>query len=139
MKKKVQMTLLIGRGANKKGFTLIELMVAVAVLSFGLVMLYEAFFSYMDAFNYSFRRLEAQRWIDEKVWEMENELVTSGMLMPGELSGSFVRSNKKFAWKMTIRLIGEIEESSLYELTLDIFWQEITREGKVSQVAYVQS
>ncbi|MBN3039084.1 MAG: prepilin-type N-terminal cleavage/methylation domain-containing protein [Candidatus Omnitrophica bacterium] len=126
-------------GSDKKGFTLIELMVAVAILSFGLVMIYEAFFSYMDAYNYVFRRLEAQRWIEEKVWQTENELVISGMLMPGDMSGSFIRSNKKFSWNMSIRLIGEIEESSLYELTLEVSWQEVTRDAKISQVAYVQS
>ena len=124
---------------GKQGFTLIELMVATAVLSFGLVMLFEAFFSFMDVFNYSYRRLEVQRWMDQKIWEVEDELVRSGMLTSNEFSGSFVRDGKDFNWSMTALMIGEMEESFLYELSLNVFWKEIARDVKVSQVAYVQN
>ena len=40
---------------------------------------------------------------------------------------------------MSVMLVGEIEESSLYELTIDVFWQEVARDAKITQVAYVQS
>ena len=123
----------------KQGFTLIELLVAVAVLSLGLVLMYEAFFSYMDAFNYSYRRLEAQRWIDEKIWSVEDELVRSGILLPGELTGSFSKDEKVFNWVMSIQTLGEIEDSFLYIVRLSVNWSEITRNVRVSQVAYVQN
>lgn len=124
---------------KKSGFTLIELLVAVAVLSLGLVLMYEAFFSYMDAFNYSYRRLEAQRWIDEKIWSVEDELVRSGILLPDELAGSFSKDEKVFNWIMSIRTLGEIEDSFLYMVKLSVSWSEITRDVRVSQVAYVQN
>lgn len=130
-----------GRCTIKKrsGFTLIELLVAVAVLSLGLVLMYEAFFSYMDAFNYSYRRLEAQRWIDEKIWSVEDELVRSGILLPDELAGSFSKDKKVFNWVMSIQTLGEIEDSLLYLVKLSVSWSEITRNVRVSQVAYVQN
>jgi hypothetical protein len=124
---------------NDKGSTFIELLVAVAVLSFGLVLLYEAFFSYMDAFNYSFRRLDVQQWMDEKVWEIEDELIRSGILMPGQLGGSFIREGKTFTWTASVRTMGEIEDSFLYMLELDVTWEEISRDVCLSQVAYVQN
>ena len=56
---------------SRSGFTLIEVMVAVAVLSFGLVMVYQAFFVVLDSFNYSADYLEIAGWMDEKIWQAQ--------------------------------------------------------------------
>ncbi|MFH1045535.1 MAG: prepilin-type N-terminal cleavage/methylation domain-containing protein [Candidatus Omnitrophota bacterium] len=123
---------------GKKGFTLIELLVTVAILSLGLVMLYEAFFSYIDAFSYVYRRLDIQRWMEEKLWETEDELVRSGVLMPGETSGAVTIANKGCTWTMSVQTLGELEDSFLYKVDLGVFWQELTRDARLRQVAYVQ-
>jgi len=124
---------------GSKGFTLVEIMVTVAVLSFGIVMLYQAFFTCLNAFGYSLRRLDAQRWMDEKIWEMEDELIRSGTLMTGEHAGSFIDKNKNFGWKMSINLIGEAQDVYLYRLTLNVCWKEAQRDVSLPQVAYVQN
>lgn len=124
---------------GSKGFTLIEVMVAVAVLSFGTVMLYEAFFSCLNAFSYSKSRLDLQCWMDEKIWEIEDELIRSGMLMMGEHAGSFVKKNKNFYWEMAVNSIAEAQNSHLYKLNLRISWKEPQRNVSLSQVAYVQN
>ena len=103
------------------------------------MLMYEAFFSYMEAFSYSYRRLNVQRWVDEKIWSVEDELVRSSILMPGDSTGSFTKSGKVFIWNMSVEMVGELEDSFLYMLALDVSWKEIARDVKVSQVAYVQN
>lgn len=130
------MTLRIG---NKKAFSLIEQMVAVAVLSLGIVLIYGAFFTSLNAFNYSSSRLDALSWMDEKIWETQNELICSGALIMGEYKGSFVKKTKNFDWKMSVNLIGQTQDSYLCRLALTVFWKEPQRNVSLSQVAYAQN
>ena len=124
---------------GNKGFTLVEVMVTIAILSFGIVMLYEAFFTCLNGFSYSKSRLGVQRWTDEKIWEVEHELIRSRTLITGESAGSFIDKNKNFAWKMSINLIDEAQDAYLYKLSLDVNWKEAQKNVSLSQVAYVQN
>ena len=130
------MTLRIG---NKKAFSLIEQMMAVVILSLGIILIYGVFFTCLNAFNYSSRRLGALSWMDEKIWETQNELICSGALVMGGYTGSFVDKNKNFSWKMSVNLIGQAQDSYLYKLTLTVFWKEPQRNVSLSQVAYAQN
>ena len=124
---------------GSKGLSLVEMMVAIAVLSFGIVMLYEAFFTCLGAFSYSQSRLDVRHWMDEKIWDVQNELICSGALTMDEHAGSFMERNKKFAWQMTINLIDEAKDTYLYKLYLDVRWKEAQKNISLSQVAYVQN
>ena len=135
MDRKAPMMLQIGN----KGDSLVEQMVAVAVLSLVLILIYGAFFSCLNAFNYSLGRLNVQRWMDEKVWEMQEELNRSGTLARGEQRGSFIDKNKNFVWETSVKLIGEAQDTYLYRLTLNVFWKQAQRNISVSQIAYVSS
>ncbi len=124
---------------GNKGLSLVEMMVAVAVLSFGIVMLYEAFFTCLNAFSYSQSRLDVQHWMNEKIWDVQNELICSGTLTMDEQAGSFMEKNKKFAWKITIDLIAEAKDAYLYKVYLDVRWKETQRNISLSRVAYAQN
>ena len=56
----------------KKGFTLVEVMVATAVLSLGIVLLYEAFFKITDAFGYYNHYLSVSPFAREKIWAAQD-------------------------------------------------------------------
>ena len=135
MDRKAPMMLRIGN----KGDSLVEQMVAVAVLSLAVVLIYGAFFSCLNAFNYSLDRLSVQRWMDEKVWEMQEELNCSETLVRGEQRGSFIDKNKNFAWETSVKLIGEAQDAYLYRSTLNVFWKQAQRNISVSQIAYVSN
>lgn len=130
------MTLRIG---NKKAFSLIEQMVAVTILSSGIVLIYGAFFASLNAFNYCSSRLDALSWMNEKIWETQNELVYSGALIMGGYTGSFVKKTKNFDWTMSVDLIGQAQDSYLWKLALTVFWKEPQRNVSLSQTAYVQN
>jgi prepilin-type N-terminal cleavage/methylation domain-containing protein len=124
---------------GNRGFTLVETLVAVSVLSLGLVMLYEAFFTCLNAFSYSQRRLDVQQWIDEKFWELEDELIRQGTLMMDERAGRFTKNNNHFFWQMSIDLIDSTPEANLYRLGLDVYWRQAQKNIRFSQVAYVHN
>lgn len=77
--------------------------------------------------------------MNEKIWEIQNELIYSGALTIGEYTGSFVNKTKNFDWKMSVDLIGRAQESYLYKLALTVLWKETRRNISLSQTAYVQN
>lgn len=124
---------------GRAGFTLVEIVVSVAILSFGVVVLFEAFFICLDVFTYSLRSMNVQRWVHEKIWETEDELTRLGMLERGERKGSFTEEGKKFDWTMSVNLKGETQEAYLYTLDLMIYWVQGNRKVRLSQTAYVHN
>jgi prepilin-type N-terminal cleavage/methylation domain-containing protein len=126
----------ISRIGNKKGFTLIEVMVAVAVLSFGLVMVYQAFFIVLDAFNYSADYLEIAPWMDEKIWQSQDSIMRGEGLENNPGQGEFMTRNKKFSWLLSSRALDP--SSNLSEVNLEVTWKEGRRNVKVSRSGYAK-
>jgi prepilin-type N-terminal cleavage/methylation domain-containing protein len=121
---------------NKKGFTLIEVMVAVAVLSFGLVLVYQAFFIAFDSFNYSADYLAISCWMDEKVWEAQDNIMRTGSLQDYQLQGEFLARNKLFNWQVSSNLLDQ--SANLSAVNLQVNWKEAKRNVKASRFFYAK-
>ncbi len=119
---------------GNRGFTLIEIMVATAVLSLGTVFIYEAFFSSLDAFNYCSNYLNVASWMDEKVWQAQEALGRFGPQAKIQTAGMFTSNNKDFKWSLSNRLIDKKE--GLYRIDLALSWQEGSRKRKLTRAAY---
>ena len=72
------------------------MIVTVAILSFGIVTIYEALFISMDTFGYYVNYLETQDWINERIAQKNSELIETKKLEPGVTSGQIVRNQKTF-------------------------------------------
>lgn len=125
------------KGWSSKGFTLIEIMVTVAILSFGIVAIYEAFFISVDTYGYYTRYLNTQDWINEKISEQEYVLMETQALAPGQTAGQLTRQHKTFDWTMQVALIEE--DQGLYAVEVRLFWQEGRRTVDISRTAYLMS
>jgi len=123
------------RFLKRQGFTLIEVMVTVAILSFGILAIFESFFISLDAFSYYSNYLDAQGWINEKIWQIQDQLIKTGSLIAGDDSGFFSVKNRNFNWATSISPIDE--EYGLYKLGVSLFWREGSRERFVYRGAYV--
>lgn len=122
-------------GSSKKGFTLIELIMTVAILSFGIVSIYEALFVSADVYGYYTNYLNIQGWMSEKIWDVQKELITSQTLDIERESGQIVRNHKTFDWMMTVMLIDETQ--GLYRINITLSWNEGGKRVSTSRQAYV--
>jgi prepilin-type N-terminal cleavage/methylation domain-containing protein len=119
---------------SQRGFTLIEIMVTVAILSLGILVIYESFFISLDAFSYYVNYLNAQAWINEKIWEFQNQMVEIEFLELGDKRGSFFANDKDFHWSVYVNPVDE--EYDVYKLDVSLFWQEGNRERFIYRAAY---
>ena len=120
---------------ESKGFTLVEVMVTVAILAFGIVTIHEALFISMDTFGFYTNYLDTQDWINEKISEVQNRLTKAQILEPGKTSGQVVRGPKTFNWSMIISEVNE--DQGLYKIDLTLSWKQGSKRVKTSRVAYL--
>jgi prepilin-type N-terminal cleavage/methylation domain-containing protein len=121
-------------GNRAAGFTLIEVMVATAVLSFSIVLIYQAFFISLDSFNYCLDYLDVVSWADELLWQTQESLthyLDSGL---AQTQGEFIKNDKKFAWVLSQEILDEA--GPLYKINLDLLWRRGKKEMKLSRTAY---
>ncbi len=124
------MTLKIGN----RGINLIEVMAATAVLSLGVVLVYEAFFTSLNSFNYCSNYLSVAPWADEQIWEAQDRLSRTGPSDDIDKEGEFKKRSKTFKWTVSHNLVEGAEE--LYKIDLMLSWQEGQRKVRMSRVAY---
>ena len=120
---------------RSKGFTLVEVIVTVAILAFGIVTIYEAFFISMDTFGFYTNYLDTQDWINEKISQAQVQLTKAQILEPGETSGRIVRDHKTFDWSMVISPVNESQ--GLYEIDVTLSWKQGSKRVTTSRSAYL--
>ncbi|MFH1339461.1 MAG: prepilin-type N-terminal cleavage/methylation domain-containing protein [Candidatus Omnitrophota bacterium] len=120
----------------KQGFTLVEIMVAVAILAFGLVMIYQSFFISADTYGYYLNHLRAQLWLDEKIWQLQDDFRQHQFFNPLPSSGEFEAGSKEFSWAMDY---GPVASEKLYKVNLLVSWQQGFRTVNVPRSAYVSN
>jgi prepilin-type N-terminal cleavage/methylation domain-containing protein len=120
----------------KRGFTLVEVMVATAILSLGLVMIYQAFLISLDSFGYSLNHLQAQLWLDEMAWQIQDNFRRYEFFSPARTSGEFIAGNKDFSWKIDYE---PIQSEELYSINLSTSWQQGSRMINLSRAVYVSN
>jgi hypothetical protein len=109
-------------------------MVATAVLSFSIVLIYQAFFILLDSFNYCADFLDEVSWADEKIWAAQDSLTHSSSLAQIDTQGEFVDKNRKFGWTLSSEILDET--TPLHKVNLDLFWRRGKREIRLSRTAY---
>ena len=122
---------------TKKGFTLVEVMVAVSILALGSALIHEAFFTNLDLCNYYEDYLNIAPWINEKIGQVQNSLSRVTSPGPIETGGILINGNRKFVWDLLYVPLDEIREDyKLYKIDLSVHWQVGKRPFGLSRSAY---
>ena len=132
----VQTVKVIRRRSN--GFTLIEVMIAAAVLSLGAVLVYEVFFSSLDLFNYREKYFNLSYPVNEKIWHAQNEITKFGGIFEAD-SDSFeelIRVDKNMAWNLSSEMVYETDYRALYRIDFLLTWPEGNRRVNIKRTAF---
>jgi prepilin-type N-terminal cleavage/methylation domain-containing protein len=118
---------------GNRGFTFLEVMVAAAVLALGTVLIYEAFFTSLNSYNYYVDYLNVASWADDKIWQAEFKLL-QGISPASQEAGEFRENNKIFNWNLNYGLLDE--QTGLYSIDLFLSWKTGKRELALSRNTY---
>jgi prepilin-type N-terminal cleavage/methylation domain-containing protein len=119
---------------RQAGFTLIEVMVSVAILAFGITAIYEAILTSLNIFGSYTKYLNTQAWINEQIWEAQDRVNHSRIVIVGENKGVIRLNNKDHEWTMQIDPLDM--DAGLYALNIRLAWQEGGRTITLSRGAY---
>ncbi len=128
------MILRIGR--IKRGFTLIEIMMAVAILSFGLVLVLQSFATALEGLKGARRVSAASSLLEEKMEELKEKAREENGMAEGPLSGEFDKEYKGYKWDASVKP-GPAAE--LNELELTISWMDDRTSESLSAATYVDA
>ncbi len=105
----------------KKGFTLVELIMAVSILSVGIVLVLRSFLSIVTALDSSQNLIKALQFLEAKMSEVR--LVKGDTLQ--KTQGEINIGSRKASWNLELSpLESEDSEESLEEIKLKVFWLE---------------
>jgi len=136
------MTSLIGRS---KGFTLIEIMVSVAILSIGLVLVLQGLTHSLNVLRVSRDNLKATLLAENKMAEVEIQAKENRDVFEESLKEGFEFENIEYKWQVLISPV-ELEMNEISKGCEDlnkiegvISWKEGKRKGRIPLVTYMRS
>ena len=126
--------MMLKTGSNScQAFTLLEVMVAAAVLSLGAVLIHEAYFISLDAYNYYANYVKTAPWMDELIWQAEDNLRQSGNLGQTPQNGELANAGSNTAWDLSF---APLDIQDLYRIDSGLEWQAGKRKVRLTRSAY---
>jgi prepilin-type N-terminal cleavage/methylation domain-containing protein len=118
---------------NTAGLTLIEVMLAMAILGIGLSVLVTAAGRSLAVVRKARNYEKARRYLAQV--ELTNPIFPD-TIEPGSDSGSFDYPDQDWTWRRSIELISEEEEEGLYMITTRVSWSERGAQNHEEVVTY---
>jgi len=128
------MILAIGK-SKYQAFTLVEIMVSIAILSLGLIFVIQGFTNALNVQRIAEDNLEASLLAEDKMTEMEVNVKIDKDISDKYLNGEEKNDRTAFQWKITLAPEGDYEE--LNKVLTYVFWQEGKRKGVSSFNTYL--
>ncbi len=114
---------------QQQGFTLLEVLVCVVILSGALIFLYRPLLSGVNAWRYAEEREEASRFLDEQIWVLrERNFSRMGVLAPSE-TRTLLGRDRPFEYRRSARTLSE--NGDFYEIESQLSW---TRAGTTKRL-----
>ena len=122
-------------------FTVVELMVAVSILSFGMVLVVRSLLSGASALDLAQSRIAAIQILEEKMSEFDELAVKEGGVKTNSGSEDLTLNGKSAVYGFDIKPLpeGAAEEERLNEITLKLRWQENNKQREELLVTYARN
>ncbi|MBN1586610.1 MAG: type II secretion system protein [Candidatus Omnitrophica bacterium] len=128
-------TLPIGKN---NAFTLVELLLAVSVLAFGLSMILQGYLTSLKALNRTEELITASVLLESKMDEVLETSTEEKGIQPGFASGDFEEfGDKRHRWELRARSVAEMP--MVYEVELAVLWEESGRERAVTSTTLLDA
>ena len=129
------------RNPQSRGFTLLEVMVAVAILGMVLVSLIglknRSMQDVMLADHITTATLLAKRKMNETLVTTGTGTMGTGTIVQNEDEGEFPEEEfKDYTWKQSISLLQPMENVMITEVLVAVFWKEGERQEMVELKSY---
>ena len=113
---------------SNKAFTLLEVLIALAILSTAIVFIFRSFTSSLSSAKFSQDITLACFFAESKIWELQEEQRIKSEPLAGQ-QGIEKIQGKDFKWSYQAKKIGS---ANLIDLEFIISWQENLREKEYS-------
>lgn len=133
------------RCTREYGFTLVEVMVSVAILAVGLSLILQGFAFSLNVLRISQDNLKATLVAGNKMAELQLQIKEDRDSFIKGLDEEFESGDMKYTWEVKVEPVEwEIEEISeaheaLNEVSACLSWEEGKRKGNVPVVTYISS
>ena len=118
----------------QKGLTLVEVLLAVVVLSIGVAGVLRAYAGSVQTLEITQENIEAINLLKEKMAEIQQEIIEGKGLSAGSSTGDFEGGLKNYAWESVVQ---PGPHESLHELHLVVYQPGQTRQ--FSLATYVEN
>lgn len=128
------MTLPTGVKKKQVAFTLVEVLVATAILSLATVTIVQSNMMNLNVYGRFSNRMGVQNWAEEKLWEAKEEIMTAESPEIGRRSGVYETEERSYDWSLEI---SQGESVQLYSVLLQVRWQETGKQRLLERFSYV--
>ena len=130
---------------DRRGLTLIELMVSAVILSIGMVLVARGLMTASSALQAVENRMEAFKFLDAKLTQFQQQTREEGGLAPGRETGTTQLNHRAAAWLVEVEPVDLGEggaaptrsEGAIAQVRLSVSWQETRRQQEAVLVTYV--
>ncbi len=110
----------------KKGFSLLEVLLAMSILSFGLAGVIQAFSKSLEVLEVGQYSIDTTQLLKMKMAEIEQDILENSKFT-GLMSGQFDGAFSDFKWKVSIEPVVIDDREGLNILTLSVFHKNLSR------------
>ncbi len=124
---------------NKKGFTFIEIMVTLIILSVGLVAILKSYIISVDQMRYLTNRIYATTIIDNQISLVERMLrINHTLPMALEPVEKINIGAKRVIFRPEIKITAIPDYVEIFKLDIDLTWVEGQYQRRLSRSAYLR-
>lgn len=120
---------------RRAGFTLVEVLMAVAMLALGTLLIQEGFLRSAHLYGRYTNTMRASVWMNERLWRAR-EAVLFSEEPPSPDGGEFTAEGTSFKWLLGVEPLPKARR--LYALKLTVDWREGSRPLSLVREIYAE-